>query len=226
MATLNYITLKVPQILFKHIELIQKTPSFSVYRYGLQKGVIFRLPHGLQAGHMVHCFIEHEVNFSNTLKTGTLTLKVQCTFVPVTHGVFSGFKNLEGTYSCRHYDEDEDGNGYSLESFKPDYVNPNNEIYVAPLPVGIKSNLFEYLNEILFQHCDDTDLLSQYAVNLGCQKDTIRKATYIPAPELNSDLSRARENHLQNINFFEGAATGEGLKLLPEKKQLGLFEQN
>jgi hypothetical protein len=225
MATLNYITLKVPAILFKHIELIQKTPTFSVYRYGMQKGVIFRLPHGLQPGHMVHCFIEHEVNFSNTLKTGTLTLKVQCTFVPVTHGVFSGFKHLEGSYSSRYYDEDDyDTGGYSLECFKPDYVNPNNEIYVAPLPVGIKANLYEYLNEILFQHCDDTELLSKYAVNLGCQKDTIRKATYIPAPELNSDLDRAKKNHIQNINFFESAGTGEGLKLLPEQKQLGLFQ--
>jgi hypothetical protein len=224
MATLNYITLRVPKILFSNIELIQKTPTFSVYRYTRQKGIIFRLPHELRESHMVHCFIEHEINFSNTLKTGTLTLKVQLTFVPVTHGVFSGFKHLEGSYSCNYYDEDDDGNGYSLESFKPDYVNPKNEIFVAPLPIGIKTNLYEYLDEILFQHCDDPELLSKYAINLGCQKDTIRKATYIPAPELNSDLPRAKRNHIQNINFFEAVGSGEGLKLLPEQKQLGLFE--
>jgi hypothetical protein len=224
MATLNYITLKVPKVLFDHITLIQKTPTFSVYRYKMQKGVIFRLPHELREGHMVHCFIEHEVNFTNTLKTGTLTLKVQCTFVPVTHGVFSGFKHLEGSYSCNWYDEDDYGDGYSIESFRPNYQNPNNEIFVAPLPVGMKTNLYEYLNEILFQHCDDADLLSKYAVNLGCQKDTIRKVTYIPAPELNSDLPKAKKNHIQNINFFEGANTGVGVALLPEKKQLGLFD--
>lgn len=218
MATLNYITLKVPKILFDHIELIQKTPTFNVYRYTRQKGIIFRLPHSLREGHMVHCFIEHEINFSNTLKTGTLTLKVQCTFVPVTHGVFSGFKHLEGSYSTRWHDEDD----YGDETFIPDYKSPDNEIFVAPLPIGIKSNLYDYLNEILFQHCDDADLLSKYAVNLGCQKDTIRKATYIPAPELNSSLPRAKQHHLQNIDFFDAASSGSGLKLLPEK-QLNLF---
>lgn len=221
MATLNYITLRVPKVLFNNIELIQKTPTFNVYRYSRQKGIIFRLPHSLREGHMVHCFIEHEVNFSNTLKTGTLTLKVQCTFVPVTHGVFSGFKNLEGTYYTRWHDEDDYSCGE--ESFIPNYTHPSNEIYVAPLPLGIKSNLYEYLNEILFQHCDDPTLLSEYAVNLGCQKETIRKATYIPAPELNSTLPRANRNHIQNINFFEAATSGSGMKLLPERKQLGLF---
>jgi hypothetical protein len=222
MATLNYITLRVPDILFLHIELIQKTPTFSVYRYKRQAGIIFRLPHSLRPGHMVHCFIEHEINFSNTLKTGTLTLKVQCTFVPVTHGVFSGFKHLEGKYSCNYYDEDDQS--YGEETFIPNYASPENEIFVAPLPIGIKTNLYEYLDEILFQHCDDPEILSKYAVNLGCQKDTIRKATYIPAPELNSTLSRAQTNHIQNINFFEAAGSGAGFKLLPDKKQLGLFE--
>lgn len=220
MATLNYITLRVPGILFSHIELIQKTPNFNVYRYTRQKGIIFRLPHSLREGHMVHCFIEHEINFSNTLKTGTLTLKVQLTFVPVTHGVFSGFKHLEGQYSCHYYDEDDDT---TIESFIPNYNSDKNEIFIAPLPMGIKTNLYEYLNEIIFQHCDDPELLSKYAINLGCQKDTIRKATYIPAPELNSDLPRAKRNHIQNINFFEAVGSGQGVKLLPEQKQLGLF---
>ncbi len=218
MATLNYITLKVPEILFSNIETIQQTPSFNVCRYKMQKGVIFRIPHDLRAGHLVHCFIEHEINLSNTLRTGTLTLKVQCTMVPVTHGVFSGFKNLEGTYSTNWYDEE-----YGEEFFKPDYANPNNEIFVAPLPLGIKSNLFQYLNEILFQHCDDPDILSQYAVNLGCQKDTVRKATYIPAPTLNSTLPRAERNHIQNIDFFSSASHG-AIALLPEHNQLNLFQ--
>ena len=218
MATINYITLKVPEILFANIETIQKTPSFNVCRYKRQKGVIFRIPHDLRAGHMVHCFIEHEVNLSNTLRTGTLTMKVQCTMVPVTHGVFSGFKNLEGSYKTNWLDED-----YGEEYFVPDYENPANEIYVAPLPVGMKTNLYEYLNEILFQHCDDPSLLSKYAVSLGCQVGTIRKATYIPAPELNSSLTRARQNHIQNIDFFASAEKGD-IKLLPEKQQLSLFE--
>lgn len=220
MATLNYITLKVPQILYKNIELIQSTPNFKVYRYMRQKGVIFRIPHGLPENALVHCFIEHEVNLSNTLKTGTLTLKVQCTFVPVHMGVFSGFKNLEGSYDCSWGDE-EDGYSSGREYFRPNYKSPENEIYVAPLPVGIKSNLYEYLNELLFQHTDDAEVLSKYAVDLGCQKDTIRKATYIPAPELHSKLRRAEKNHLQAIDFFKAAGDGK-IALLPENKQLSL----
>jgi len=85
----------------------------------------------------------------------------------------------------------------------------------------VKSNLYEYLNEILFQHCDDPDILSKYAVDLGCQKETIRKATYIPVPELNSTLPRAKKNHAKTIDFFEAAGKND-IKLLPEN-QLGLF---
>lgn len=218
MATLNYITLRVPEILFKHLETIQKTPTFNVCRYSRQPGIIFRIPHKLLPGHMVHCFIEHEVNFTNTLKTGTLTLKVQCTLVPVTHGVFSGFKNLEGTYVHKWTDEED----YELEEkwFIPNYQDPKNEIYVAPLPVGIKSNLYEYLNEILFQHCDDPDILSKYAIDLGCQKETIRKATYIPSPELHkkpTTRTKAIANHAQAIDFFNAAGNG-AIKLLPENQ--------
>lgn len=220
MATLNYITLKVPQILYKNIELIQSTPNFKVYRYKLQKGVIFRIPHSLPEEALVHCFIEHEVNLTNTLKTGTLTLKVQCTFVPVHMGVFSGFKHLEGSYSCSWEDE-QDGYSQGNEYFVPNYKSPENEIYVAPLPVGMKTNLYEYLNEILFQHTDDTEVLSKYAVDLGCQKDTVRKAVYIPAPELHSKSMSARSSHIQSVDFFKAAGEGN-ISLLPENRQLKL----
>lgn len=216
MATLNYVTLKVPEILFRHVELIQRTPQFNVCRYTRQKGIIFRIPHKLKAGNIVHCFIEHEVNFSNTLKTGTLTLKVQLTLVPAHMGIFSGFKNLNGT----HYFDESDDDGYDLESFKPDYNHIDNEIYVAPLPIGIRSNLYEYLNEILFQHCDDANLLHRYAVDLGCQKDTIRKSTLVPTPELNSDLPKAKKKHLAWMDFFE-SAKDQNISLIP-KNQLKL----
>lgn len=33
MATLNYITLKVPKILFDNISVIQKTPTFNVIKF-------------------------------------------------------------------------------------------------------------------------------------------------------------------------------------------------
>lgn len=213
MATLNYVTLKVPEILFSNIETIQKCTHFNVCRYRMQKGVIFRIPHDLRAGMMVHCFIEHEVNLSNTLKTGTLTLKVQCTMVPVHMGVFSGFKKLNGGYRTNWFDEESYGEDY----FVPDYRSPENEIYVAPLPLGIKSNLSSYLDEILFKHCDDTNLLHSYAVNLGCQRDTIRKATYVPAPELHSNLPRAKRQHGKWIDFFAMAEKGE-VALLPENQ--------
>ena len=220
MATINYITLKVPEILFRYLDPIQKTPTFNVCRYKRQPGVIFRIPHSLRAGHLVHCFIEHEVNFSNTLKTGTLTMKVQLTFVPVTHGVFCGFAELKGTYQTRYYDEEDDS--YGEESFVPDYVNPENVMNVAPLPIGLKSNLYEYLNELLFEKCDDVDLLSQYAVNLGCQRDTIKKAKYVPHPEVSSKYPQKTR---QTVDFFEAASTGS-INLLPaSKNQLDLFNK-
>lgn len=222
MATLNYITLRVPGILFNQIETIQKTPTFNVCKYKRQPGIIFRIPHELRPDQMVHCFIEHEVNFTNTLKTGTLTLKVQCTLVPVTHGVFSGFKNLEGHYDTDYTDEED--YSYGNERFVPNYNDSKNEIFVAPLPIGLKSNLYEYLNEILFQHCDDPDVLSKYAVSLGCQANTVRKATYIPSPEMHSKVKsyEARQKHIQAIDFFK-AVGDAAIALLPEKNQLNLF---
>lgn len=214
MATINYITLKVPEILFKHLETIQKTPYFHVARYTRQKGVIFRLPHNLKTGMLVHCFIEHEINFTNTLKTGSLTLKVQCTFVPVHMGVFSGFKELKGRYQTDWNDEDEYGSAHGEDYFVPDYNNPENEVFIAPLPVGTRSNLSEYLDEILFNRVDDINMLHEYAVNLGCERGTVHKATYVPSPELHSDLPKAKKKHLLWQDFFALAEKGQ-ISLLP-----------
>lgn len=219
MATINYITIRVPKILFSNIELIQRTPNFNVFKYSRQKGIIFRIPHKLEPETLVHCFMEHGINLSNTLKTGSLTLKIQCTFVPVHMGVFSGFKELKGRYNTHWVDEDE----YESEcqTFVPNYKSPENEVYVAPLPIGIRSNLGDYLNEIIFDHVDDVNLLHDYAVNLGCQKDTVRKATYVASPELHSDLPRAKKKHLIWQDFFASAEKGN-LNLLPPKTQLHL----
>lgn len=221
MATINYITLKVPQILFANIELIQSTPTFEVYRYKRQKGIIFRLPHGLKGDMLCHCFLEHEINLSNTLKTGTLTLKVQCTFVPVHMGVFSGFKELKGKYHTQWVDEGDYES--EEETFVPDYNNPENEVFVAPLPIGVRSNLGDYLNEILFDKVEDVNILHDYAVNLGCQKDTVRKATYIASPELHSKLptEATKKKHLVWQDFF-AAAENSNINLLPPKAQLNL----
>src|SRR5678815_310509 len=219
MATINYLTIRVPEVLFKNIELIQSTPTFKVYRYRQQKGIIFRLPNGLKPDMLCHVFLEHEINFSNTLKTGTLTLKVQCTFVPVHIGVFSGFKELKGSYRTNWFDEGDYES--EVETFIPDYKNPENEIFVAPLPIGVRSNLGDYLNEILFDKVDDVNVLHDYAVNLGCQKDTVRKATYVAAPELHSDLLRAKKKHLIWQDFFASAENGN-VNLLPPKTQLHL----
>lgn len=221
MATINYLTIRVPEILFKNIELIQSTPHFKVYRYSRQKGIIFRLPHGLKPEMLCHVFLEHEINFSNTLKTGTLTLKCQCTFVPVNIGVFSGFKELKGKYHTRWVDEGDYDS--EEETFVPDYTDVNNEIYVAPLPIGVRSNLGDYLNEILFDKVDDVNILHDYAVNLGCQKDTVRKATYVAAPTLNAKrpTEKTIKKHLVWQDFFASAETGS-VNLLPPKTQLHL----
>lgn len=138
MATLNYVTLKVPEILFKYTELIQKTTHFGVFRYKQQAGIIFRIPHGVKAEDVCHFFIEHEINLSNTLKTGTLTMKAQVTLVPCHMGVFSGFEQLVGSYRTEWHDEEET---YGEDYFVPNYSSDQNIKKVAPLPVNIKSNL-------------------------------------------------------------------------------------
>ena len=105
--TLNYCTLITPKILFDNIELLQETPTFNVYRYKRTKGVIVRLPKGLEPEVACHVFFEHEINLTNTLKTKTLTLKIQVTFVPVSYGLFCGFERLEG--ENRWYEDEEYG---------------------------------------------------------------------------------------------------------------------
>jgi len=106
MATINYTTLQLPKILWDYSELIQDTPHFEVRRYKHKKGIIFRIPKGAEVGQTFHAFMEHEINLSNTLRTGTLTMKVQITFVPCFMGVFSGFKELKGSYETDWNDED------------------------------------------------------------------------------------------------------------------------
>lgn len=146
-------------------------------------------------------------------------MKVQLTFVPVTHGVFSGFAELKGTYQTKYYDEDD---YYGEERFVPDYVNTENVINIAPLPIGIKSNLYEYLNELLFEKCEDIDVLSEYAINLGCQRDTIKKAKYVAHPEISD---RYPKKTRQTVDFFEAASNGNINLLPPPKSQLDLFSK-
>ncbi|MCB0284965.1 MAG: hypothetical protein KDF60_20460, partial [Calditrichaeota bacterium] len=86
MATLFYVTLSVPEVLFENITCIQKLQSFSVYKYMQKKGIIFRIPNGVKTDDVCHFFIEHEINLSNTLRSGTLTQKTQVTLVPVEYG--------------------------------------------------------------------------------------------------------------------------------------------
>jgi hypothetical protein len=213
MATLNYVTLRTPKILFEYTELIQKTPHFGVYKYKHQSGIVFRIPHGVKEDDVCHFFIEHEINLSNTLRTGTLTMKCQITLVPCHMGVFSGFEELKGTYKTNWFDEDTYGEDY----FEPDYKSNDNVKKVAPLPINIKTNLYEYLNEILFSQQSDMDVLSKYAVDLGCQKDKLKNFVFVPAPEY--------APHSQNVHSFRKfnetkfifeSLSNSDFKLLPE----------
>jgi len=200
MATINYCTLKFPEILLNHIELIQSTPMFNVYRYKVTKGIIFRIPNGVMPDDVCHFFIEHEVNLSNTIKTGTLTLKVQITIVPVHMGVFSGFENLDGSYDTDWNDEE----GWGHDRFVPNYDRATKKI--VPLPIGGRTNLYEYLNEILFKHNEDLDIVHQYAVNLGCQKENLKgKVVFVPSPEYssNTDPIRSRQAFQQTQLMFD-----------------------
>ena len=213
MATLNYVTLKVPKILFEFTSLVQETPHFNVYRYKEQKGVIFRMPRGIKEGDVCHFFIEHEINLSNTLKTGTLTMKVQVTLVPCHMGLFSGFDHLEGSYNTSWMDEED----WGYESWTPDYDSKHNVKKIVPLPVNIKTNLYEYLNEILFEQQDDANILNDYAVNLGCKKKVIQDAVFIPAPELTSETmpSNSRKAHKETTYLFETIENNGQMKLIP-----------
>lgn len=209
MATINYVTLKYPEILKSHITLIQQTPNFNVYRYR-QPGIIFRIPHGIEVDDVCHFFIEHEINLSNTVKTGTLTLKVQITVVPCHMGVFSGFSKLPGSYKTDWYDEE-----YGEEHFVPDYDRGTKRI--VPLPVGGHTNLYEYLNEMLFKQSNNLDIIDQYAVNLGCQKEKLKdKVVFAPAPEYSSatspDSSRRAFKETQLMFDF---LSNQNLQLMP-----------
>jgi hypothetical protein len=219
MATINYITLKYPQeTLGQYLNLIQALPYFNVYKNKHQQGVIFRIPHGIKDGDICHFFIEHEVNMTNTIKTGTLTMKVQITVIPCHMGLFSGFQELKGSYDTSWYDED----GYGEEFFVPDYSNDENVKKIVPLPVNIKSNLFDYLNEILFNKVEDSNIISQYVAHLGCQKEKIKdKIVFVPVPENTGDSRNAKIAHRYTKHFFE-STLDKSIELIPEKKQLSL----
>lgn len=209
MATINYTTLQLPEILWQYSELIQDTPHFEVRRYKHKKGIIFRIPKEAKSGQTFHAFMEHEINLSNTLRTGTLTMKVQITFVPCHMGVFSGFEHLEGSYNCDWEDED-----YGCEHFIPDYNNVGNIKNIVPLPPNMKTNLYEYLNEILFDHVSDAGIISKYAVDLGCQKNKLRDHL-VPLPVQTSDTRAGTKAHQQTINFFDEITSGTDHNLLP-----------
>lgn len=185
MATINYVTLKFPKVLREYTKLIQATPFFNVFRYTHRPGIIFRIPHDVQDDDVCHFFIEHEINMTNTLKTGTLTLKVQITVVPCHMGVFSGFTELHGSYETDNWDED---GSYGYDRFIPDYDRATKRI--VPLPVGGHTNLYEYLNQILFKQANDLDIINKYAVDLGCQKEKLKsKVEFALAPEYSSNTS-------------------------------------
>ncbi len=213
MATINYTTLQLPGIIWDYSELIQDTPHFEVRRYKQKKGIIFRIPKGAEVGQTFHAFMEHEINLSNTLRTGTLTMKVQITFVPCFIGVFSGFIKLKGSYEADWNDED-----YGEDYFKPDYQNEDNVKNTIPLPPNMKTNLFEYLNEILFRHVEDAEIISKYAVDLGCQKDKM-KNFLVSLPTQTSHTERGVRAFNQTIDFFNAIKAGNGINLLPENCQ-------
>lgn len=184
---------------------------FNVYRYKVTKGIIFRIPNGVMPDDVCHFFMEHEINLSNTIKTGTLTLKVQITIVPVHMGVFSGFQNLQGSYTTEWEDEGD----WGYDTFVPDYDRSTKKI--VPLPVGGKTNLYEYLNEILFKHNEDLDIINQYAVNLGCQKEKLKdKVVFVPVPSYSSDTNPIKsQKAFQQSQLMFDFMSNQNLQLMP-----------
>ena len=210
MATINYTTLQLPEVLWKQTSVIQDTPHFEVRKYNFKKGIIFRLPHNAKPGQTHHAFMEHEINLSNTLRTGTLTMKIQITFVPCHMGIFSGFETLKGSYECDWEDD-----FFGCDYFVPDYKNDDNVKNIIPLPPNIKTNLYEYLNEILFGHISDAETISKYAVDLGCQKDAM-KDRLVPLPILTTDTTKGIKAHNETIDFFNEITSGVGCNMIPQ----------
>lgn len=220
MATLNYVTLKYPQeTLSKYLSLVQALPYFNVYKNTHQQGIIFRIPHGLKDGDVCHFFIEHEVNMTNTIRTGTLTMKVQVTVIPCHMGLFSGYEELKGTYKTNWYDEDD----YGEETFIPNYLSRDNVKKIVPLPVNIQTNLYDYLSQLLFNKVEDENILNDYVAQLGCQKEKIKdKIVFIPAPENTGTGRNAKVAHTYTKHIFESIENNNSLTLIPDKKQLTL----
>jgi hypothetical protein len=220
MATLNYVTLRYPgETLGKFLSLVQKLPYFNVYKNTHQAGIIFRIPQGVNDGDVCHFFIEHEVNMTNTIKTGTLTMKVQISVIPCHMGLFSGFDKLVGSYSTSWYDEED----YGEEFFIPKYSSDENVKKIVPLPVNIKTNLFEYLDELLFNKVEDENILNKYVAQLGCQKEKIAgKIVFIPAPDNTGTGLNAKKAHAYTKHLFEGIENNKSISLIPEEKQLPL----
>jgi hypothetical protein len=213
--TLNYCTLITPKILFDNIELLQETPTFNVYRYKRTKGVIVRLPKGLEPDVACHVFFEHEINLTNTLKTKTLTLKIQVTFVPVSYGLFCGFERLEG--ENRWYEDEEYGHEY--ESFVPNYSSDKNVKRVAGLPPKVPLNMIEYLKDILFQPITEAEMINKYAMSLGCQVKNLQDLMFIPEPQLKDDggliSPKQVRAHNRTLELFQTIAS-EKINLIPE----------
>lgn len=213
--TLNYCTIITPQILFDNIELLQETPTFNVYRYKRTRGVIVRLPKGLQPDVACHVFFEHEINLTNTLKTKTLTLKTQVTFVPVSYGLFCGFERLEG--ENRWYEDEEYGQEY--ETFVPDYSSDKNIKRVAGLPPKVPLNMIEYLKEILFQPITEAEMINKYAMSLGCQVKNLQDLMFIPDPSMKDDgalksIKQIRA-HNRTLDLFN-TISSEKVNLIPQ----------
>lgn len=121
-------------------------------------------------------------------------------------GVFSGFQSLKGEHI---YDED----GFGCERFVPDYQNSENVRNIVPLPVNVSTNLYDYLNKILFQYCDNAEAISRYAVALGCQKDNIQNH-FVPAPVQTSETTKGIQAHHRTISFYDEITNGS-MNLLP-----------
>lgn len=222
MATINYVTLKYPQeTLKKFLKLVQALPYFNVYKNIYQAGIIFRIPHGISDGDICHFFIEHEVNLTNTIKTGTFTMKVQITVVPCHMGLFSGYEELKGTFETSWYDEED----YGEDFFKPQYNHPDNVKKIVPLPVNIKTNLYQYLDEILFNKVEDENIINDYMVQLGCQKEKVKDSiVFIPVPVNSGSGINAKSAHEKTMYFFE-SAENKNIALIPDKvQQQKLFE--
>jgi hypothetical protein len=80
--------------------------------------------------------------------------------------------------------------------------------------------MIDYLKEILFEPITEAEMISKYALSLGCQVKAMQDLMFIPEPVVNETgngiTPRKQAAYAQTMALFTTMAT-EQMKLIPSK---------